>query len=308
MRVSPALWAALVGVVGLTGCDIEDFAGARYNQDFHYSYPLQSGGRLSIETFNGSIDLAGWDQSTVDISGTKYGPSPEAASALHIEVTNTPDSVYIKVVRPAEFRGNRGARFTVRMPRKAIVDRITTSNGTIQVMDAVGPAHLRTSNGRVRVGGFDGSLDVHTSNGSIELTDVTGEVVARTSNSGINVFHLRGPLEAGTSNGSINAELAAGSSGPVRLDTSNSGVDLTLPGNFPSGVRVGTSNGHITVHSSGPVNAQVTARTNNSTVTSDFEMRVQGELTRNHMDGTIGNGGPLWDLTTSNSPIRLLRM
>jgi DUF4097 and DUF4098 domain-containing protein YvlB len=307
MRVNLALWVLAPALLHLTGCDIEDFAGGRYNQDFHYSYPLKAGGKVSIETFNGAIELDGWDQNSVDISGTKYGPSQEAAAALRVDVENNPDSIEVRVIRPTDFHGSRGARFTVRMPRTALLDHITSSNGAISVMGGSGPSRFRTSNGSIHVQAFEGNLDARTSNGSIELIDVAGEVVAHTSNARIRAEDLKGPLDAGTSNGGITATLAQVTR-PVRLETSNSGVDLTLPSNFASGVRVTTSNGHITLHMPGPVNAQVVAHTNNASITSDFDVKVQGALNKNHLDGTIGAGGPLIELNTSNSPIRLLRM
>jgi len=55
------------------------------------------------------------------------------------------------------------------------------------------------------------------------------------------------------------------------------------------------------------LNARVTARTTNSSISSDFEMTLHGEIGRDHMEGTIGNGGPPIDLTTSNGGIRLLK-
>lgn len=307
MRMNLALWVLAPALLHMTGCDIEDFAGGRYNQDFHYSYPLKAGGKLSVETFNGAIDLSAWDQNSVDISGTKYGPSQEAAAALRVDVDNNPDSVEVRVIRPTDFHGSRGARFTIRMPRTALLDHITSSNGAISVMGGSGPSRFRTSNGSIHVQAFEGNLDARTSNGSIELIDLAGEVLAHTSNARIRAENLKGPLDAGTSNGGITATLDQVSR-PVRLETSNSGVDLTLPPNFSSGVRVTTSNGHITLHMPGQVNAQVVAHTNNASITSDFDVKVQGALNKNHLDGTIGAGGPLIELNTSNSPIRLLRM
>ena len=56
------------------------------------------------------------------------------------------------------------------------------------------------------------------------------------------------------------------------------------------------------------VNAHVMARTSNSSISSDFEIRMQGEFSKNRMEGVIGNGGPLIDLSTSNGSIRLLKM
>ena len=309
MRTNLLLPVLVAGLLGVTGCYIDDFGGfGRYPKDFHYSYPLKSGGRLTIEGFNGTVDLSGWDQEMVDISGTKYGPSPDAADSLKIEIDNSPDSVSVRAVRPSELRGGWGARFTVKMPRRAVLDLIKTSNGQIRVMDGSGPARLRTSNGTIHVQAFQGSLDAQTSNGAVELTDVTGEAMIRTSNGHVHADNLKGPLQASTSNGTITATLAATGDRPLRLETSNGSVDLTLPPKFDTDVRVSSSNGHITLHLPSEVNARVQARTNNASVTSDFEVRAQGEFHKNRLDGVIGNGGPLLDLSTSNAGIRLTKM
>ena len=303
----PILAAALLG---LAACDFEDFGGFdRYRQDFHYSYPLKSGGRLSVETFNGSVEVSGWDQETVDISGAKYAATQEAADALKVAIDNSPDSVSIRVTRPSDRRGNRGARFVIKIPRAAYLDRIFTSNGAIRTLDGSGPARLRTSNGAIRVQALRGSLDAQTSNSSIELIDVGGDAKAHTSNGHIRTAGLRGALDAGTSNGSINARLEQVPAGrPVRLETNNSSVELSLPPKFDNDIRVSTSNSGITLHMPYQVNAHVMARTTNSSISSDFEVRMQGEFSKNRLEGVIGNGGPLIDLSTSNGSIRLLKM
>jgi DUF4097 and DUF4098 domain-containing protein YvlB len=262
--VFPILAAALLC---LAACDIEDFGGfARYRQDFHYTYPLKSGGRLLVETFNGSVEVSGWDQETVDISGAKYGPTQEAADALKVSIDNSPDSVSIRVTRPSDRRGNMGARFVIKIPRAAYVDRILTSNGAIRIEDGSGPARLRTSNAEIRVLALRGGVDAQTSNGPVELIDVDGDAKAHTSNGHIRTEGLRGALEA---------------------STSNSGITLHMPYQ---------------------VNAQIMARTTNSSISSDFEVRMQGEFSKNRLEGVIGNGGPLIDLSTSNGRIRLLKM
>ncbi|MBZ5578070.1 MAG: DUF4097 family beta strand repeat-containing protein [Acidobacteriia bacterium] len=303
--------ALLAGLLSLTGCEIDDFGSfGRYSKDFHESHALKAGGRLSIETFNGSVELSGWDQEMVDISGTKVGPSPQAADDLKIQTDSSPDSLSIRAVRPSERRGNWGVRFVVKMPRRAVLDLIKTSNGQIHIMDGTGPGRFRSSNGAIRIEGFEGSVDAQTSNGPVELADVKGEVVARTSNGRIHADNLSGALQANTSNGGITANLAASvaTDRPLHLETSNSGVDITLPAKFNNDVRISTSNGPITLHIPSELNARVQARTNNASINSDFEVRMQGEFNKNHMDGMIGTGGPLFDLSTSNGGIRLLKM
>jgi len=308
MRPKFLLPVLAAGLLGLTACDVMDIGNfERFSRDFHYSYPLHAGGKLAVETFNGSVEISGWDQDTIDISGTKYGPTQEAADDLKVNIENSPDSVAIRVVRPIERRNNQGARFVIKIPRAALMDRITTSNGAIRTSDGSGPARLRTSNGQIQVTGLHGSLDAQTSNGAVELLDVEGDVVAHTSNGRIRAERLNGTLEATTNNGSVHADITRADR-PVRVETSNGPVELTLPENYSRDVRVSTNNGAITLRLPPALNAHVMARTSNSSITTDFEVRMQGDFNKNHMDATIGSGGPLIDLSTSNGNIRLLKM
>ncbi len=308
MRAKPLLIALTANFLCLTACDFVDFGDMeRFNRDFHYSYSLRADGRVVVETFNGSIEISGWDQNTVDISGTKYGPTERAADDLKVDIDHSPGSISIRVLRPSERRNNQGARFVIKIPRGALLDRITTSNAAIRTVDGSGPARFRTSNGPIHVTGLGGLLDAQTSNSPVELIDVEGDVLAHTSNAPIHVERLKGALEATTSNSGVQAGLTSPDRA-VRVETSNGPVDLTLPEGFSREVRVNTNNSGITLHLPSSMNARVMARTSNSSISTDFDVRMQGEFSKNHLDATIGSGGPLLDLNTSNGSVRLLRM
>ena len=307
MHAKIVLPAIAAGLVVLAGCDIEDFGGfERYHEDFHYSYPLKAGGRLSVEGFNGSVEVSVWDQETVDISGTRYARSLEETRDLKIEVDHNADSVSIRAIRPSPRRGNYGARFAIKAPRGVVLERVTTSNGAIRASDGAGPARLKTSNGHVEVRRLKGSLNAETSNGPVELQDIDGAVDVRTSNGHIRAEGIRGALDATTSNSNIHATLEK-VDGAVRVQSSNGGIDLSLPPNTQSAVRAHTSNSGITLHLPGEVNARLSAGTSNASISTDFEMRMRGEISKHHIEGAIGNGGPLIDLSTSNGQIRIMK-
>jgi DUF4097 and DUF4098 domain-containing protein YvlB len=309
MRQNLVLPAIAAGLLCLAACDFEDFnIGERYSRDFHYNFPLKSNGRLTVESFNGSIEISGWDENTVDISGTKHGPTQERAEELKIETSNTPDSVSVRVIRPSAWRNNLGVRFVIKVPRSALLDRITTSNGSIRTLDGSGPARLRTSNGSIRVQDLRGSLDAQTSNAAVDLLDIEGDVIAHSSNGHIHAEGLRGGFDAKTSNSSVNARIAHPDRS-IRVETSNGGVELALPDGITNDVRVKTSNSGITVRLPEPAKARILARTSNSSISSDFDLKMHGEVGKNHVDGEMGSGGgPLIDLETSNGHIRLMRM
>jgi DUF4097 and DUF4098 domain-containing protein YvlB len=301
---------ALPALLLLVGCDWEDFGGSeRYTADFQHSYPLKEGGRLTLENFNGAIEISGWDENSIEIVGTKYAATPELLEALEIDIQASADAVYIRTIRPSGRRGNLGARYTIRVPRRLDLDRITSSNGSIRVTDVEGTARLKTSNGPVRTSGLRGSLDIQTSNGSVEIQRQQGSVVAKTSNGRVRAEEIRGAFEAGTSNGSIHVQLARAEAGrAVKLETTNGSVELTLPPDNRNDVRISTSNGGITVRAPGSIGARLDARTSNSSISTDFDVKTAGAAAKNHLQGTIGSGGALIELSTTNGGIRLLRL
>jgi len=301
-----ALGGLSAALLSLTSCIVGIGDWERYNKDFHLTYPLKPGGKLSVETFNGSIDISAWDQDTVDITGTKYGPTQEEADNLRVNVDSSADSVSIRVPRPTDRRNNQGARLTIKVPRKTRLDHIITSNSSIQTDDGAGPTRLHTSNGSIRVTDLHGELDAETSNSSIEVERVDGNVRMHSSNGHLRAERVNGAIEASTSNSRVNVDVERPDK-EVRIDTSNNGVELDLPPHFSSSAHVGTNNGGITLRMANDINARLSAHTSNSSIDTEFEVRAQGELSRNRLEGSIGSGGPLIDLSTSNGSIRLLK-
>ncbi len=298
-------------LLALAACDLEEWNfgdSGRLSQDFHYSYPLKPGGSLSVDSINGPVEISGWDQSTVDISGAKYAPTAELRDAIRIDVSAAPDSISVRAVRPSERHGNMGVHFTIKVPRKTVLDRIVTTNGTVTVQDVDGTARLRTSNGRVSARDVTGDLDIQTTNGGIEL-DQTGSASLRTTNGPIRAQDVRGAFEAVTTNGAVRAQVDGGGPGrPIRVETRNGAVDLTLREANLGDVSVSTSNGAITLRLPEKTNARVMASTSHSRIDSDFQVQAAAPAARDRLEGTIGAGGPTLDLSTSNGVIRLLKL
>jgi len=259
----------LAGIsVLLQGCAELALDGAwnSVQEDFHYSYPLSAGGRLEVENLNGAIDISGWDQNTVDITGSKYAPTPDRLRELRVETSTSAGSVSVRTIRSDSHWGNGGVRYSIRVPRRTELARIVSSNGRIQIDGVEGAARLRTSNGAIRAVGVKGALDAETSNGAVEATDI---------------------------------------SGPATVHTSNGRIELTF--DTVAEVRAGTSNGAITLRLPAGAGAAIRAHTSNGSIQSDFDITAHGVISKHSLDGTLGAGGPLLDLSTSNGAIRMLR-
>jgi DUF4097 and DUF4098 domain-containing protein YvlB len=304
-----ALRCAAIGVplLFLAACDEFNFGDfERYQEDFHYTYTLAPGGRLSVENLNGSVEISGWEKDSVEINGTKYAHSEQSLKDTKIDVSSSPNVLQVRTM-PAYGPRGAGARYSIRVPRRVQLDRIITSNGGIRVEDIEGTVNLRTSNGAIRTWRVNGSLEARTSNGSIEASGQTGNAVAHTSNGRVRIEMSKGALEAGTSNGSLTARVTQPDAQlPVRLESSNGNIDLTL--DAVREVRANTSNSSITVHLPDGANARVHARTSNSSITTDFDVLTRGMISKHSLDGSLGSGGPVIDLSTSNGGIKILKL
>jgi DUF4097 and DUF4098 domain-containing protein YvlB len=302
----------------LAGCDGIDLnigdgdgrfiTGQRYREDFHFSFPLSDGGSLRLENMNGSVEISGWDKNTVDIDGTKYASTDYRLKEMKVNIDPSPNSISIRTVPPLGHLGNSGARFVIHVPRHTDLSQIISSNGSIRVEDVEGTSVLRTSNGSVHATGTAGSLEVQTSNGAVEVSDTKGDTSLRTSNGSIKANGIRkGRFSATTTNGSITAHLQEADSSPVQLQSSNGHIELTM--DKVREVRASTSNSSVTVRMPASAGAMVDAHTSNSSITCDFDVNLRaGEISKHHLQGTIGGGGPLLDLGTSNGSIKILKL
>jgi DUF4097 and DUF4098 domain-containing protein YvlB len=310
MRIPIHTLILSTAVLALGGCDFEEMGfgnSQAYQEDFHQTHALKAGGRISLENFNGSVEIRGWEQNTVDITGTKYGATPELRDSIKIDVVAAPDSIRIRTTRPSERRGNCGAKYILRVPRKVELDSIASSNGSIRVEDIDGIARVRTSNGAIHTANVHGTIDATTTNGGVDVRDPDGPVTVRTSNGRVKADGVRGAFEAKTTNGSITAHIAKSDpQRPVRLETSNGSIDLRLE--EQNEVRANTTNGGITVRLPGSASARVRAHTSNSSISTEFDVQRDGENSKHRLEGTIGKGGPVLELSTSNGSIRLVKM
>jgi DUF4097 and DUF4098 domain-containing protein YvlB len=204
-----------------------------------------------------------------------------------------------------------GVRFSIRVPRKALLDLASTSNGKIQLEDTEGRARLHTSNGGIRISRVKGEVEARTSNGTIEAQDIDGNVNLHTSNGAIRAETTHGSFEGTTSNGSITARLNdPAASWPIRAETSNGHIDLTLDAKQLPEVRASTNNSSILLRLPPSASARVRAATSHSSVTSDFDGLQTSDNRHRHSElhGTIGGGGPLIDLSSSNGSIKIMKL
>jgi DUF4097 and DUF4098 domain-containing protein YvlB len=307
MRRMLGLLALAVAGVFLSSCEVGDWGDTgRFREDFHYSWRLDSGAQVSVESQNGSVEISSWDKDTIDIAGTKYASDQGLLRDVRIDISHAPDSVRIRTIAPEFFHGSAGAEYVIHVPKHVLLDLIHTSNGGLRVDAIDGNVRLRTSNGAVHLTDVKGDADVETSNGGIDIDNQEGNLRLHTSNGHIKAEARGGRFEAETSNGSVEARLAdLSSSWPVRVESSNGHIDLSVDGKVPD-MRVTTTNSAIELRLPGSASARLIASTSHGDINSDFDLTTHGgTISKDHLEGDIGGGGRSVELNTSNSSIRI---
>ena len=304
------IWIAVpvLAAVLLSGC--ADLAGFdRAKEDFHYSYDLQPGGHLDLNNTNGSVDIAGWDRNTIDVSGTKFASTEDQLRGIRIKVNVSGKDVSITSESPSGFlHGSYGVRYMIRVPREITLGRLQTTNGSVSVDDLQGGGRLGSTNGHISMARDMGDYEVQTTNGTIEFDGCAGSERAETTNGSIRGRLSDGAIEARSTNGSIDLTIDKPRVDTgIRASTVNGGIHLSLAQFQGNAVNAETTHGSITLRLPSKADARLTAQSTLSSVTSEISLSSTEEMSKHHLKGQLGNGGPLISATTTTGSIRIER-
>ena len=298
----------LLGAVLLSSCsDLGDFD--RVKEDFHYTYPLQPGGRLELENRNGSIEIVGWDRNTIDVSGTKFAPATNRLQEIKVNINVSGNTASIATEWPKDsWHGSYGAKYIIRVPRQITLARTQTTNGSVSVEDLEGGGHVNSTNGRISMARDSGDYDVQTTNGAIDFEECSGSERAHTTNGAVRGRLKTGSIDSESTNGSIELTLMQPSNGQrIRASTTNGGIVLALAEFHDNPLNAETTNGGVTIRLPKDTNAKVNLETSVSSIRNDLALSSTEESSKHRLSGQLGNGGPLISATARTGAVHLER-
>lgn len=196
----------------------------------------------------------------------------------------------------------------------------STGSGSILVGPVKGPASVKSGSGSVTVGRVGGRVDASTGSGSIKVDGAAG-LEAQTGSGSITATSVAGAIKVRSGSGSITITQAG--KGDVEVSAASGGI--TLAG-VDGAAHVNSSSGSITIEgrpsgpwsvhaSSGGVTMTVPpdasfnldARTSSGAIDSvrPVTMTVTGKIDKRHIQGKVGGGGPLIEVSCSSGSIRI---
>ena len=284
----------LAGLLGLTACRINvDNQG--FIEREQKKFAVEGVAELSLSTFDGAVEVRGWDRPEVVVEIEKRAEDKEAVDKITVLAEQTGKKIQVDVRHSGTrtFVGigsftSPSARLIVNAPHKINLE-VRSGDGSIVVERLEGKLELRTADGRIRATESGGDLLAESGDGSLTLEDVSGRVEARTDDGGITVSGVPGAVRVRSGDGSIALRIRRGAvmTEDWMVATSDGSISAELPDDF---------------------NAMIEAEPgSDSRARSDLALAdvVGGTREQRSLRGRLGNGGKLFVLRTGDGSIRL---
>ena len=239
---------------------------------------------LTVTTGSGSIHITHGADNQVHIFGrVRSGWCGNVARVREV-ATNPPIEQTGNIIRIGAHNyslQNISIAYEIQAPANTFLEA-SSGSGEISI-DGVGDnAKISTGSGGIRATGLHGGFSLSTGSGDIYAEQSgTGDVRVRTGSGGIELRNINGGLQASTGSGSI--KVAGSPVNSWRLHTGSGDVEL-----WPSAA------GFV-----------LEASTGSGSIHTDREMATQGTISRHHVSGRIGSGGPTVHIDTGSGSIRI---
>jgi DUF4097 and DUF4098 domain-containing protein YvlB len=223
----------VLAAVALTAADASRAQSRpEVTEEFHQTYPLASGGRVSLQNINGAVKVVAWDRAEVKVDAVKRAYTPERLREAQIRVDASAGRVRIETQYPdhtlrwSDRDGERHenpatVEYTLTVPRGAAIDEINLVNGSLTLEGLAGSVEASSVNGRVTASGLTGPVQLSVVNGRLDATlDALGDA---------------GRVTLSAVNGPLVVTLPSDANATLHADTVHGGItnDFNLP------VRVG---------------------------------------------------------------------
>jgi DUF4097 and DUF4098 domain-containing protein YvlB len=205
---------------------------------FDRTLPLFAGASFSLSNVNGSVSVEGWNREAVEIYAVKTAKQSADLALVRIDTDAEPGRVAVSTTYPQGNDAEVSVDYTVRVPRRIVLEQLATVNGTVHVSGVDGQGELRSVNGDISVASSEGGFSAHTTNGGIH----------------VELLRLTAPnsLDLETVNGSIVLMLPKDSQATLDARSLNGGFHSDLPVALlseysPRGIRGRLSGGGVPI-------------------------------------------------------------
>jgi DUF4097 and DUF4098 domain-containing protein YvlB len=290
MKSTRAFRSVLIAVFALTLTQVALAADA--SGSFSKTLTVSGTPEISITTGSGRINVHSGNSSSVVIEGRikandswGWGERSRLSASERVKrleanppIVQNGNTITIGKIEDSDLR-NVSISYDVTVPATTRLES-RTGSGNVDIDSLEGPVKAESGSGHIRVSKINNQVSLNTGSGGIDLDGAQGNVTAHTGSGHLKLYNVNGGLDASTGSGGIEAEGSA--TRDWDLHTGSGGIRVKLPQAAAFRVDAHSGSGGVTVN---------------------HPLTMQGSIRKNHIEGSVGNGGPTLTLRTGSGGI-----
>jgi hypothetical protein len=285
--LSLTVLAALVSA----GCQMT-FATNQFSVREEKRFTVTGAPQLDFSTYDGSIEVRGWDKQEVVIEIEKRGADKAATDGIQVDATQNGNTITVTIQKPRTSVQIHGLGINL-TPSAHIVASVPRSSNLT----------ARSGDGSITLRSLSGKVDLETKDGSVRVEEVAGDLKIRSGDGSVIARDIDGRADIRTDDGSVNLD---GRLKAVQLETRDGGATLTArPGSaMDADWEVRTGDGSVVVELPNGFNADLDAHTGDGAINLHGAAGVETAGRDKHTaTGKIGAGGKSLRLQTGDGSI-----
>jgi hypothetical protein len=216
------------------------------SEEFHQTYALPDGGRVSLKNIVGPVRIAAWDRGEVRIDAVKRAESQEILAEAQIKVDARADAIDIQTTYPRNSNNKPASvEYTINVPRTAQLQRVEIITGKLEIDNVAGDVDASNMNGQIIARGLASEARLSTVNGHLEasfadlskaksimLKSVNGQITLRlpdNAHADLKASSMRGRIKNDfgltANHGELNGVLGQGGA-RITLNNMNGGITI----------------------------------------------------------------------------------
>ena len=258
---------------------------------------------LDLNTFDGSIQVRGWDRHEVLVEVVKRGRDQAIVDQITVSATQQNGTIKVDVPRPAmaeaiSWGTSPSASLVVTAPvEAALIAR--SGDGSITLTRLSGKIELRTDDGSIRITDVKGDLTARTGDGSVRAEAFEGHADIETGDGSVRLDGLLRGVRLDTQDGSVQVRVSSGSTmdSDWSVTTGSGSMRVELPESFSTELDATTGDGRIVIDDVRPAGARAERE-------GDDE---DASRSRRSARVTLGSGGRTLTLRSGDGTITVRR-
>lgn len=261
-------------------------------------FPVKGLTDINLTTFDGPVDVRGWDRDEVFIEIEKRGREKQAVDQIEVIAEQRDNKITLEARQPGGKRYAFGMLTTMSRSAKLIATVPIGSNVTVH-----------TGDGAISIERVKGRIELRTNNGNITGLDLVGDLLARTDDGAVRLNSVDGRCDVVTADGPITLD---GRFDVVRARTDDGSVTVkVMPGSKVHDTwSVATGEGNAILYLPDGLNADLDAETSEGRTSVDQALKIHldGAVARRMLRGTLGDGGMIVRVRTGDGHIYFKRL